>query len=467
MIDLAGVGPEDSVDGALAWPGFYATFLAPLNELNSGATDLILRLWPSVITGGVAVLVAALARRSYPTLPAVGSLSALIYVLLAWSGNDHFSPRSVGLLMFVALLVVVESGPLRSRTAWSASVPLLPRFSVSGGDRPDSESAVVFAAMILVALGAVTTHPVAPFYMITALAVLGLYGRRVAWRLLLLTAAVAILWLLVAARDQLDGSFASFASLFGTPTNSPGSGEATNMSAEAGLVANARLYIGLAAVASALLIGLAMSREANRHLRPTVPLVPLGLAVAAGLAFGGLDGPSLVEVYTFALPVAAVLISRMLAGLRPQTMPIVTMLAAIVLTPLLLLARYGGESYERASTADRAAIESGYAQANANTLFVADNRFVAWGDHDRAGNGFLVEPVVSDEAWLESIKTTAESDGHSRIVVILTESQQAWRVHSSGDSATSLNDFAAWLASRPDTALLYNEGAAWAIEVQP
>ncbi|MDH5519965.1 MAG: hypothetical protein OEZ14_05465, partial [Acidimicrobiia bacterium] len=107
------------LDPRLGWPGLHGVFMAPMARLDSRILEGLLRIWPTFITGATTILVAALGRRSYPSIPLIGSLSALMYVLLAWTGQDYFSPQSIGLLWFVGIVVLLESGPLETGSAWS------------------------------------------------------------------------------------------------------------------------------------------------------------------------------------------------------------------------------------------------------------------------------------------------------------------------------------------------------------
>ncbi|MDH3293396.1 MAG: hypothetical protein OER95_03635 [Acidimicrobiia bacterium] len=462
-------GADAVVDGRLAWPGFFAALAAPLGDLGPEYVDLLLRLWPSAVTGAIAVLVAGLGRRAYPTHPMVGSLSALVYVLAAWTGHDHFSPDSLGLLLFVSLIALMESGPLRSRSAWSASVPLLSRFAVSGGDRPASQATTVFVTLVVLGLAAVAADPVSTSFLLLALLMLGLYGRAVAWRLLVLLGAVTVLWALVVADPVwsadgvgLSGIFADGLDKLGPATDQSGTPSPAHL-----LVDRVRLGLVAAALAMTALVAVAMAGERRRHLRPATPLVPLTIVCLIGLAPTGVGMASITEVYAFALPFISVILGRLLAGVGARNLPIAGAVLALALSPALVLARFGDDSFQRSTDADRAAVEAGYAAADGDTLFVADNRHLPWRDQALAGNTFALVPASADDAWLTQMRSQASAAGKGRIVVYLTASQQAWRVHGLGDSTSDLDEVAAWLRNQPGTELLYGEGSSWAIEVQP
>ena len=306
------------IDARFAWPGFFGLFVAPLANLDPRLLDVFLRLWPTMITGVTAVLVAALARRSYPNRPMIGPVSSTVFVLLQWTGQDYFSPQSMGFLFYLAIVIVLESGPLRPRGAWSSVAPILSRFATAGGDRPASRSNASFVAVLLLAFGAVVSHPLAPFFICAGLGMLAVYGRIVAWRLLLMVGVAYALWIVVAAEPwwstRLDELFGQFGQ-FGGNVESSTSGRTVTSAPAHLFVTRIRTVIGLLTFVATLVLGLVMATDRYRHLRPALPLAPLaGIpVVAAGLQSYG--GEIIIRVLLFTLPMASILFARMLLAL--------------------------------------------------------------------------------------------------------------------------------------------------------
>ncbi len=466
VLDATGTG-DVVTDPRLGWPGVHGVFMAPLAGLDSRLLESLLRIWPTFITGTTTILVAALARRSYPTVPLIGSLSAFTYVLLAWTGQDYFSPQSIGLLWFVAILVLLESGPLQTGTAWSSMVPILSGVSASGGDRPALRSTTAFVALMVLSLGAVVSHPMAPLFICLALFLLGLYGRSMAWRLLLFVGLAYIVWFLVSGHPWWNGPgdlTRPFAGLL-DQTAAELTGSATAASPDHRLVMRSRLFLTLATFGSVALMGMAMGGERLRHLRPAVPLVPLIAAPVLLVALGGYDGASMIHAVWFTLPFASILAGRVLASVRVGALPVIGAVVAAVLCPLLLLTRFGGERFEFTTEPDRAAIRAAYDSADDDTLFVADSTFIPWGDEGLGSNAFAIRAVEASEAWIEMVGADAAATGKRRIVVILTDGQVGWSVHGRGQSAGALDEFAEWLLERPDSQLLFHEERSWTIEL--
>ena len=118
------------IDARFAWPGFFGAFVAPLADMDQGVLELLLRLWPAAIIGATGILVSLLATRSYPTIPLIGPLAAVVYVLLSWTGQDYFSPQSFGYTAYLGMLVLLESAvrcePARPGAPRSPSWPASP-----------------------------------------------------------------------------------------------------------------------------------------------------------------------------------------------------------------------------------------------------------------------------------------------------------------------------------------------------
>ncbi len=466
---LAETGGNDAtIDSPLAWPGFHGAFSAPLSGSDAWLVESMLRIWPTVITGGIAVLVAVLAHRSYPTIPLIGSLSSLAYVLTAWVGHDHFAPLGVALLLSIAVVALLESGPLQTGTAWSGAVPVLPGFSTFGGDRPASRSIPVFVALIVLGLGVVVSHPIAPIFVCLTLAILGIHGRSLAWRLLVLIAVSFAVWFVAAGQPWWAGADGSSGSLLdGSLVDADTlAAPMAGASSDYRFVTDLRYSLTLATFASVLLMGVAMTSERFRHLRPAVPLVPLVVfpALILGLVFGIRSTGTLLAL-SFTLPFTSILIGRALASLPVRALPVVGGMIAAGLTPLLLLTRFGGERFEFVPAPDLAAVETAHNQAGDDTLLVADNRFVAWRTQGIGDLAFFEATAETSQAWIDRVEAQAAAAGRDRIIVVLTNGQLGWKIHGEGLDADSLDAFAEWLLQQPGSKLLLDGEGTWVIEL--
>ncbi len=455
------------IDARFAWPGFFGVFMAPLANVNEQTLELIMRLWPTGVLGATAILVAALATRAYPTVPLIGPLSAVAYLLLAWTGQDYFSPQSFGFTAYLSMLVLVESGPLRTSPAWSASVPFLARFAAAGGDRPTARSTPVFVALIILSFGSIVSHPLAPFFICMGMVILGLYGRTVAWRLLFMIAAAYVIWFFITAEPwwatQLERMIGQIGSFF-TNLESSTTNRVAQSSPEHVFVAGVRTWVGIGTFLSVLAIGVAMATERFRHLRPAIPLAPLAGIPSMALILQSYGGEIVFRVVLFTLPMAAILIGRVLAAVRVRALPVLVPVLVLVMMPLLLLARFGNEAFEMTTDIDREVMEVAYESANDDTLFILDNGFAPYQDQTVGRNRFAEISASPTEEWLDKLEQTSDRVNRDRIVILFTPSQTQWRIHGMSSPAEYLDEVGEWLEQRGATILYKNEGG-WVIEL--
>lgn len=456
------------IDARFAWPGFFGTFSASLANMNETTLDLVMRLWPTVVLGGTAILVSALATRSYPTVPLIGSLSATAYVMLAWTGQDYFSPQSFGFTAYLSILVLLESGPLRTSPAWSASVPFLARFAAAGGDRPTSRSTSVFVALVVLAFGAIVSHPLAPFFICMGLVILGLYGRTVAWRLLFMVAFAYVCWFFITAEPwwstQLESMIDQLGGFFGNVGAST-TNRVASSSPEHIFVTQVRTWVGLGTFAVVLVTGIAMATERFRHLRPAIPLAPLAGIPSMALALQSYGGEIIFRVVLFTLPMAAILVGRLLATIRVRALPVVVPVLVLAMLPWLMLARFGNEAFEMTTATDREAWVVAYERAEDDTLFVSDNSFTPFQDQTVGRNRFVEIEAMANESYVKAMEELAERTGKSRIIVVFTPTQSQWRVHGKSSPVTFLDDVALWLEQQAGGTVLYNKDGGWVVEL--
>ena len=469
LIDTTGTG-DILVDARFAWPGFFSAFVPSTAGVDPAVLDSLMRLWPTIIIAASAALVGALARRSYPNRPLIGPMSALIYVLLAWTGQDYFSPQSIGFLFYLSMVIVLESGPLRPRPAWSSAAPLLSRFATAGGDRPEARSVTSAAALVLLGAAAIVSHPLAPFFICGALAVLALYGRTVAWRLLALLAVGYLLWVLIAAEpwwstrvEELTGQFGSFFSNFQSSTSE----RVAESSPSHYFVTRVRTAVGLLTFLSTLALGVAMATDRFRHLRPTLPLAPLAgvPVVAAGLQSYG--GEIIIRVLLFTLPMASILLARVVLALPRRALAAAVPALATLVLPLVLLARFGNEAFEMTTDADWDATEALYQQLAEGdphrTVVVADNSFFPWGAQDRDRVPHLYSDAQPTREWLDELRAEAADHDAERILVVFTPTQSAWREHVESAPPGSLDQIGRWLANQPTVTVVHQGDGAWVL----
>ncbi|MCP3987913.1 MAG: hypothetical protein GY724_02480 [Actinomycetia bacterium] len=462
-------GGDSLPESVQGWPGFYGSLVPVVAGLSPTMLDGLLRLWPTIVTAILAVLTGALARRAYPAKPLIAPLSALVLVAGSWMGQDYFSPLSVALVGPLAIIVVLESGPLRPRGSLSSVTPALSRFASAGGDRSEANSTASYVAMLIIGFAIIVSHPVAPLFVVAALVILGLHGRRVAWRLLLAITIAYLLWSFIVAEPWWSVPFDSLAvNLGGNWPEGLTLADAGSVSASAGhqWVTRVQIWLTVAIVGSILVLGGVMASHPLRHLRPALPLAPLALApfVMAGLV--GYGRGTVISVAAFALPMASVLVARALLAMPSSSVPVAVTVATIVMVPLFLMARFGNESFEMVTNADRHAVDVAYAAATKSSLLVADNPFLPWADRSTAVRAHTYLRAEPTTAWVDALVDEAAGSNAEEVVVVLTPSQSAWRTNFEGLPSGSLEQIGRWASSRTGVRVLSNQDGAWVLAIK-
>jgi hypothetical protein len=472
------------LDARFAWPGFFGTFIASLPPMNPSVMELVMRLWPTLITGCAACLVAALARRSYPNQLLIGPLSSLIFVLFSWAGQDYFSPQSVGFLLYLSIVIVLESGPLRARGAWSSVAPILSRFATAGGDRPEARSTSTYVALLVLSFGAVVSHPLAPFFICAGLAMLGLYGRRVAWRLMILVGGAYVVWFIIAAQPwwstQVDVLVAQFGNWSNVATTQAERGaQSTSIHV---FVTRVRSVMGLTVFVLTLVLGTVMGTDRFRHLRPALPLAPLAGIPVLAAAVQSYGGEMIIRVFLFTLPMASILMARVVLTVSRRALPSVVAAMTLAVTPAYLIARFGNESFEMVTEPDWEAVEAMYAAVGPATVVVTDNSFLPWGGEARDTLVHRYSVAQISETWLRNLRFEAGLQVHEggyqdfrilgiddatadKVIVVFTPSQSAWIHEVEGAEPGLLDAVGRWMSTQPGVTVLYEKDGAWVLEL--
>jgi hypothetical protein len=473
------------LDARFAWPGFFGAFISSLPSMSPPVLETVMRLWPAMITGAWTSLVAVLAHRSYPTKPLIAPVSGLVFVLLSWTGQDYFSPQSVGFFFYLSIIVIVECGPLRARGSWSSVAPILSRFATAGGDRPEARATPSYVALLVLSFGAVVSHPLAPFFICTGLMMLGLYGRRVAWRLLLLVGLGYFVWFAIAAQPYWIGAIKPMLAELGNLSNvgrPPPERGGQAPAATHTFVVTVRSAIGLSVFLGTLIMGVVMATNRFRHLRPALPLAPLaGIpVVAAGIQNYG--GEMILRVFMFTLPMASILFARVLLSVPRRALPLGLSALALAFTPPFLVARFGNEVFEMVTDADWQAVQVLYDNADEHTLAVSDDSFQPWGYQDRERIEHRYSEAQAASSWLRGLRAESDLKVHtgaykefeeyrvdaSKILVLFTPSQSAWLEQVGGFPPRSLDTVGQWLSIQEGvTVLFHDDHGAWVLEIEP
>lgn len=312
------------------WPGFFAG--SHLLQTWMGADDVLaMARWaPLVVTlatvGGVCLLAG-----TFTTDRRAVWLTAWIFLLGDWVGQEYFSPQAMSYLLYlVAVSLAVRVSRARGTRA--------PR---SGS--PDLTVLVVILLIIAIA----TSHQITPAMLCVALIALTASRRAHLLVVALVAVVVTVTWALWGAADFVVANVKMVLEGFGSPmANAEGS------LVDAGKVSDGQALVALAGrgvvAVIALLAAVGVARSWRRDREATLTIAVLGAAPMVILATNEFGGEILFRVYLFALPVAAWFAAQALLdiprmkGHRAVVAPFVV---SLVLFPGFLLAHFGKDGH--------------------------------------------------------------------------------------------------------------------------
>ncbi len=312
------------------WPGFFAG--SHLLQTWMGADDVtvVARWAPLVVTlatvGGVCLLAG-----TFTTDRRVVWLTAWIFLLGDWVGQEYFSPQALSYLLYlVAVSLAVRVSRARGTRA--------PR---SGS--PDLTVLVV----ILLTIAIATSHQITPAMLCVALIALTVSRRAHLLVVSLVAVVVTVTWALWGAADFVVANVKMVLEGFGSPmANAEGS------LVDAGKVSGGQALVALAGrgvvAVIALLAAVGMARAWRRDREATMTMAVLGAAPLVILATNEFGGEILFRVYLFALPVAAWFGAQAILDIprmRGRLAAVAPLVVSLVLLPGFLLAHFGKDGH--------------------------------------------------------------------------------------------------------------------------
>ncbi|MFE1287098.1 glycosyltransferase [Streptomyces sp. NPDC058751] len=313
------------------WPGFF-----DLNAFFLQATGLDSALGYATWTPPVynAVLLAPLLLL-YRTVTRNRRLiwgAAWVYYSCSWVGQDYFAPQAFAFLLFVTLIALVM-GQLPTSVLYR-----------TGDIRTDRWPVGRFVLVMVLAAVIISSHPLTPLMLLSALVALSLprRNRRVVLPVLAGALLLTAVWNSTVARPYISQNLHDFLGSLLKPDTNVVSGLAALGTAAPGHVVVAWVDRGLSATVFALaavaFLARPWVRRTGLHLLVVAPL-----PVLAANAYGG---EMIFRAYLFALPAASLLIAVLLLGRvrRPRLQVLAACPLLLALLGGLVFGYYGKES---------------------------------------------------------------------------------------------------------------------------
>lgn len=412
----------DAFSPYFQWPGFFA-LNALIDELAGRHSALAFAAWAPVFfnlaSGGAVVLIA----RSLTADRRVVWLTAWIFLLGSWVGQDYFSPQAMGYFLYLVVIGMCLRWFSPRRNAVD------PEEGVGTAGQHVGRLAVVLVLLVVITC----SHQLTPFMTLSALTVLVLWRRCTVRTLPALMGLLVAAWIIFVATAFLRGDLRELLSSFGRSDNAS-SGLVNLSEASAGHTFVALMDRVLTFLVW-LLAGLGAARLwLTRRLDPAPAL--LLLAPVGILAANSYGGEMVFRVYLFSVPFAAYLAASFLtprAGLRPTwRRTTATFLTSALLLTAFLFAYYGKDRMYHFTPDEVGASGLVYDTAPAGSRLVAITSNLPWALHSYEKFTYLwlgLEPSPSRERLVDHpVDVVADVLGDTRFrggYFLLTRSQAA------------------------------------------
>jgi len=442
---IARTGQLDrGLDAYFNWPGFFA-MLGTLQRA-SGAPDLLaLARWAPTMAAFAYLAPVLLVARALSAPPRIAWLSAGVFTMVNWTGQDYLAPQTLGMWLMLCIAGVVMTVIRRSDDPHSVGpsarlVAPRPADAVTRR-RVGNEGrrvrlgpvawAVVHVLLALAIVAVVASHQLTPFMLILLCFALWLVGRTPHWQLWVGTATLVGFWLLVPAWPFVSGQVSDIVGGIGSGGAGANLGNrVASGSADHKLVVLARL-VQTAVVWLLAGLGILVLVRQRRRVRVVVVLALAPFLLLPLQAYGG---EMLIRVFLFGLPVCAFLVAIFLSSISDGSAWRGAALCAVlaVLAAATVLTRYGNERGEHFS-AEEVATYSWVAQhTRPGTTIVAFDQNTPWRWQRYSTDTWLrVEDAEPGPRWPEEVtperllREIEDSEATGPAYVVYTRSQQA------------------------------------------
>ncbi|MER6418833.1 glycosyltransferase [Streptomyces sp. NPDC001137] len=441
------------------WPGFFElnAFFLKATGLES---SLAYAAWAPPFFNALLLGPLLLLYRSVTRDRRLVWGAAWIFYSCSWVGQDYFAPQAFAFLLFVTLIALVlgqlPSAPRRSDSAptgWPAGRLVL---------------VLVLAAVI------VTSHPLTPLMLISALVALSIPGRNRRVVLPVLAGAVLFtaIWDATIARTYIAANLNSFVAALVQPDANVVSGLAALGTAAPGQVLVSWVDRALSAAVFLLAaIAFVRRRWVRRTGLPLLVVAPLPL-----LAANAYGGEMIFRAYLFALPAAAFLIAALVFqwGRRPRLRAVISYPLLLAMLGGLVFGYYGKEASAYFTKDEVNAVHFVTAIAPPGSLIVsltsaAPGLFMHYDEHPRveldqqelsARRQLIRDPMAGLEPFVQG------ATGRNPAYIILNRAQAAETYLNGTLPADTMPRLQAAMARTPGFVAVYRNRDAVVYEYQ-
>jgi hypothetical protein len=432
------VNPD--INAYFNWPGFFA--LSALAGELGGLDDVLgLARWAPLVYNLLYLGPLLLIGRSASDDPRFPWLSAAIFYLCNWIGQDYLSPQGLTFLLYLCLLAIILTwlgpcAPIDAPARWRGlRVPREPASARGGHGLRPWERAALMGICCLIVAATVTSHQLTPFAMLASVAALVLLGRCSFRALPTIVLVLTVAWVLFAADayvsghvEQLKEDVGQLGAVLSSNVGSRVSGSPDHL-----LIARLRLATAGLLWLLALVAVVRQLRHGTARLGSHIALAAAPFGLVLMQAYGG---EIVLRVYLFSLPFVAVLVTSLIplrTGRRAALRVSAYVVVALALAGNFLATRYGNERIAQFTAGEVETVKRLYDTAPRGALLIAPNPQLPWqfariGEHryrtlDSALDVDAEDPVLRRDGLARAIERLA---GSSPAYVVVTRNTREY-----------------------------------------
>ncbi len=358
-----------------SWPGFFSTASSWLSSVGGE------RLWTGAVQWAPPFFELLSALAVYAVLQTFTEdrrivwLGVWFYVIANWIGQDYFSPQAFAFFLYLVVIALVLRVQARRPAMPRALHNRFARTRAADHDvvirsiTPEQRRATTVLTTCCAA-AIITSHPLTPIALLSALALLTLTRVLPLRGLPLYVAGLEVLWLLTGARDYVTRNASSLVSGIGEFSSNVNQTLARSQHAQ-----TAQRLVSVVGRVEVVLIAVLALAGFVRRLRngrwdlPAALLAIAPVAIVFGSAYGG---EATFRVYLFALPFLAFFAAALCyptLGSHRFAAPVALGVTAVLITATLF-AYYGKEQWTHFSPSEERAAAYLYSVAPPNSLVV-------------------------------------------------------------------------------------------------
>lgn len=425
------------------FPGFFA--LGALATTAAGYQNPVSYMaWAPVFFNLLYLLPLVLIFRSVTADQRLVGVGLWFFYLTNWVRQDFFLPQAFAYFFYLACLAILLRWFFTSTAEWEAVIEKVERWSrfpkpllrlmerLAPPTRPDEpvkvwQRVALLAVLVPLLVLMVSSHPLTPFFFLSAVTGLVLFNRITPRGLPVLAAVLIGAWISYMAIAYMRSTHAAGVI---SEVGDVGSAISANITNRVRGNDDHLFVVRMRILTSALLGGMALFGVLHslRKGRLYLSLLILAVTPFMPVLLTGYGGEMLLRIYLVALPAVAFFAAALFypepaTNTAPWKIVLLGLLSFLLMLGFLF-SRYGDERVDKFTVAEVEGLRYVYSVAEPGSLMVSVSPFLPWKFQDYEQYRYWVKSNVVRNSRIDEIIEAMEDQRFPQAYLILTSSQR-------------------------------------------